>query len=196
MEPNIEASNFYERLGLPVDASEEEIRRQYRRLALRYHPDKNPDDPLADENFKRLAEAYECLSNTAQRAAYDRDPTGFGRHQGAAANQNGGEGGMQHARDVYNRAWGRFAHDVLNVIPRNEVRAGVVGAVAGGVLAALLGGGGKGVALGASVAPALVIYRNRETVINTFLQLANEDRALIAEDVKHLIEFLSSAREQ
>jgi molecular chaperone DnaJ len=61
----------YELLGVSQDATEQEIQRAYRKLALKYHPDKNPDDPKAAERFKQVAEAYEILSDKEKRKAYD-----------------------------------------------------------------------------------------------------------------------------
>ncbi len=64
--------DFYEILGVAKDASDEEIRKAYRKLALKYHPDKNPDDKSAAEKFKKVAEAYQVLSDKEKRQAYDR----------------------------------------------------------------------------------------------------------------------------
>ena len=69
----------YEVLGVSRDASQSDIKRAYRRLAVRYHPDKNPDDPQAEEKFKRVGEAYEILGNPQKRSRYDR----FGSADGA-----------------------------------------------------------------------------------------------------------------
>lgn len=77
---NIHTSDPYEVLGVSKEASPEEIQKAYRKLALKYHPDKNPDDPKAAENFKKVAEAFEVLSDPQKRQAYDRggmDATGF-----------------------------------------------------------------------------------------------------------------------
>ena len=72
--------DYYEVLGVERGASETEIKKAYRKLALQYHPDKNPGDTVAEEKFKEAAEAYSVLSDGEKRARYDR----FG-HQGAAA---------------------------------------------------------------------------------------------------------------
>lgn len=64
--------DYYRELGVSKDATAEEIRSAFRRLALQYHPDRNPGDKFAEQRFKRIAEAYDVLSDAEKRAAYDR----------------------------------------------------------------------------------------------------------------------------
>ena len=64
--------DYYTILGVSRDASEEEIKKAYRKLVLRYHPDRNHGNPEAEEKFKEIAEAYTMLSNREERAKYDR----------------------------------------------------------------------------------------------------------------------------
>lgn len=78
--------DYYEILGVEKNASADEIKSRYRKLALQYHPDRNPDDPDAEDKFKEAAEAYEVLSDPGKRAQYDRfghagvNGQGFGDH--------------------------------------------------------------------------------------------------------------------
>lgn len=78
--------DYYEILGAHREATDDELKKAYRKLALQYHPDRNPDDPSAEEHFKEVSEAYAVLSDPQKRKAYDR----FG-HQGVG--MGGGPGG-------------------------------------------------------------------------------------------------------
>ncbi len=64
--------DFYEVLGVSRDAGDEEIKKAYRKLAVKFHPDKNAGDKSAEEKFKEIGEAYEALSDPQKRAAYDQ----------------------------------------------------------------------------------------------------------------------------
>jgi molecular chaperone DnaJ len=68
----VDKRDYYEILGVPREADAAVIKQAYRRLALRYHPDKNPDDPAAEEKFKEAAEAYSVLGDPDKRSRYDR----------------------------------------------------------------------------------------------------------------------------
>ena len=80
--------DYYEVLGVNRDASEEDIKKAYRKLAMKYHPDRNPDNPKAEEQFKEAKEAYEMLSDSQKRAAYDQ----YG-HAGVDPSMGGGGAG-------------------------------------------------------------------------------------------------------
>jgi molecular chaperone DnaJ len=82
---NVTKSDYYEVLSVSRDANDQELKTAYRKLAMQYHPDRNPDNPEAEEKFKACSEAYSVLSDSEKRAAYDR--------YGHAAFQGGGGGG-------------------------------------------------------------------------------------------------------
>ena len=84
--------DYYEILGVNRNAGEDEIKKAYRKLAIKYHPDKNPGDKSAEDKFKEAAEAYEVLSNSEKRARYDR--FGHAGVGGAAGGAQGFGGGM------------------------------------------------------------------------------------------------------
>ena len=68
----MEDFDYYEILGIQRDAGKSEIKKAYRKMAIKYHPDKNPDDKNAEENFKKVNEAYQVLSDESKRSIYDR----------------------------------------------------------------------------------------------------------------------------
>ncbi len=93
--------DFYEILGISKSASQAEIKKGYRKMAIKYHPDKNPDDKGAEENFKKAAEAYEILSDENKKARYDQ----YG-HQAFEGPQGGGggfHGGGMNMDDIFSQ---------------------------------------------------------------------------------------------
>jgi molecular chaperone DnaJ len=93
--------DYYEVLGVEKAADEKDIKKAYRRVAMKYHPDRNPDDPDADEKFKEATEAYDVLMNSEKRAAYDR----FG-HAGVDPNMGGGGFGGGSFSDIFGDVFG------------------------------------------------------------------------------------------
>ena len=100
--------DYYDILGVSKDASAAELKKAYRKMALKYHPDKNPDNKAAEDKFKEAAEAYEVLNNPDKKSRYDQ----FG-HQGmSGAGGFGGQGGMSmddifsHFGDIFSGGFG------------------------------------------------------------------------------------------
>ena len=90
--------DYYDILGVSKGASENELKKAYRKLAIKYHPDKNPDNPEAEDKFKEAAEAYEVLSNSEKRAQYDR----FG-HNGVRGGFGGAGAGGMNMEDIFSQ---------------------------------------------------------------------------------------------
>lgn len=91
--------DYYEVLGVSSGASESEVKKAYRKLALKYHPDKNPDDPTAEDKFKEAAEAYDVLSSSEKKQRYDQyGHAGMGGAAGA-----GGFGGGMNMDDIFSQ---------------------------------------------------------------------------------------------
>src|SRR5215475_1487169 len=94
--------DYYEILGVPKTATDEEIKKAYRKLAIKFHPDKNPGDHTAEEKFKELGEAYEALSDPQKRAAYDR----FGHAAFDPRQRGAGRGGFHDPADIFREVFG------------------------------------------------------------------------------------------
>lgn len=92
--------DYYDILGVTRTSSADEIKKAYRKMAIKYHPDKNPGDKKSEDNFKEAAEAYEVLSNADKKKRYDQ----FG-HAGGAASANGGGygGGNMNMEDIFSQ---------------------------------------------------------------------------------------------
>jgi len=93
--------DYYEVLGVNRDASDDDIKKSYRRLAMKHHPDRNPDNPKAEEHFKEAKEAYEVLSDANKRAAYDQ----YG-HAGVDPSAGAGAAGMGGFADAFGDIFG------------------------------------------------------------------------------------------
>ncbi|MGN6702779.1 MAG: DnaJ domain-containing protein, partial [Burkholderiaceae bacterium] len=93
--------DYYEVLGVGKNASEDEIKKAYRKLAMKYHPDRNPDSKGAEEKFKEAKEAYEVLCDAQKRDAYDR----YG-HAGVDPNMGGGGFGGGGFADAFGDIFG------------------------------------------------------------------------------------------
>ena len=94
--------DYYQVLGISKGASADEIKKAYRKLAVKYHPDKNPDNKEAEEQFKEIGEAYEALSDPEKKSAYDQ----FGHAAfGARSRASRGGGGFHDPFDIFKEAF-------------------------------------------------------------------------------------------
>ena len=98
--------NFYEVLGVGRAASDEEIKKAYRRLAVKFHPDKNPGDKSAEENFKEIGEAYEALSDPQRRSAYDHYGHAAFDSRARAGRAGGFGGGFHDPFEIFREVFG------------------------------------------------------------------------------------------
>jgi molecular chaperone DnaJ len=121
------ARDYYDVIGISKDSSAAEIKKAYRKLAMKFHPDQNPDDPSAEEKFKELGEAYEVLSNEDKRAAYDRYGHDAFKAGGRGGSGFGGGGGFHDPMDIFSQVFG-----------------GAFGGGGGGFEDLFGGGGGRG----------------------------------------------------
>ncbi|HUZ97042.1 MAG TPA: molecular chaperone DnaJ [Edaphobacter sp.] len=105
---NVTKVDFYEVLSVSRDANDQELKTSYRKLAMQYHPDRNPDDPTAEEKFKECSEAYQVLSDPEKRAAYDR--YGHAAFSGGAPGAGGNPftGGAQDLGDIFGDIFGEM----------------------------------------------------------------------------------------
>src|SRR5579871_389662 len=109
--------DYYKVLDVPKNATEAEIKKAYRRLAMKYHPDRNPNDKEAEERFKEAKEACEVLTDAQKRAVYDQ----YG-HAGLEAGRGGGRGGFGPG-DAFSDIFGDVFGDIFGAAARRGGRS-------------------------------------------------------------------------
>jgi len=111
--------DYYEILGVSKGATADEIKKAYRKVAMQYHPDRNPGDKAAEEKFKEAAEAYEILSDTDKKTQYDR----YG-HAGVSSNGRGYPGGGMNMEDIFSQFGDIFGDDIFGSFFGGQQRRG------------------------------------------------------------------------
>ena len=125
------AKSYYDILGVPRNSEDKVIKKAYRKIAMKYHPDRNPDDKGAEAKFKEAAEAYETLRDENKKAQYDR----LG-HEGYTRNQQGGGGGGGNFRG------GMSMEDIFSQF--GDIFGDNAGGGGGNPFESFFGGGGGG----------------------------------------------------
>src|SRR5210317_2161860 len=105
--------DYYEILGVGKSASDDEIKKAYRKLAMQYHPDRNPDDKKAEEQFKVVGEAYAILSDPQKRAEYDRYGKSGARGSAGGFSSYGGFSGDPF--DIFREVFGGGFGDIFGM---------------------------------------------------------------------------------
>src|SRR6476619_4987202 len=111
--------DYYEILGVQKTASADEIKKSYRKVAMQFHPDRNPGDKAAEEKFKEAAEAYEILSDADKKTQYDR----YG-HAGVSSNGRGHPGGGMNMEDIFSQFGDIFGDDIFGSFFGGQQRRG------------------------------------------------------------------------
>src|ERR1700759_1720005 len=101
--------DYYEVLGVPKGTTQEELKKAYRKLAVQFHPDKNPGDHSAEEKFKEIGEAYDVLGDEQKRAAYDR----YGHAAFSGGMGAGAPGGFHDPFDIFREVFGGGGGDIF-----------------------------------------------------------------------------------
>jgi curved DNA-binding protein len=144
--------DYYQTLGVSRNASADEIRKAYRKLAMKYHPDRNPDDKQAEERFKEINEAYQVLNDSQKRAHYDRVGSAYSNWQQRGAPSGGFD-------------WSQFARSApggtrVEYGDLNDLFGGEGGGLFSEFFRTIFGGGGMGTA-GAAASRANPAYQQQ-----------------------------------